>query len=152
MSKDYLEDSGGGWGYFPYNTVNDYHQWSQELRLSGGAGHATRWQVGAYHLEMKTDTFQSVAGALILGGTSDAQKLSTYGNLDARNTSFFGQVEHDFAPGWTVIGGLRWSVDDKSLDMWRVYEDPTNNIAPAEVFNLASVNIPGINQIGRAHV
>ncbi len=72
---------------------------------------------------MKWDTFQSVAGALILGGTSDTQKMSTFGVVDSQNWSAFGQVEFDLAERWTLVTGLRWSQDDKDLDMRRVYED-----------------------------
>ncbi len=37
MDKFYIEDAAGGFGFFPYNTINDYDQWSQEFRLSGEA-------------------------------------------------------------------------------------------------------------------
>jgi iron complex outermembrane receptor protein len=146
MDKFYLEDAGGGFGFFPYNTVNAYDQWSQELRLAKSDG-AFRWQAGAYYLDMTWDTFQSVEGALILGGTSDTQKLSTYGTLDSKNWSVFGQVEYDLAPAWTVIAGLRWSQDDKNLAMRRIYEDVPEGIPATETFNLRDVAIPGIGKI-----
>lgn len=146
MDKFYLEDAGGGFGFFPYNTVNAYDQWSQELRLAESDG-AFRWQAGAYYLDMTWDTFQSVEGALILGGTSDTQKLSTFGTLDSKNWSLFGQVEYDLAPAWTVIAGLRWSQDDKSLAMRRTYEDPGQGIPLTETFNLRDVPLPGVDDI-----
>jgi iron complex outermembrane receptor protein len=146
MDKFYIEDSGGGFGYFPYNTINDYDQWSQELRLSGEQA-AWTWQVGAYYLDMGWDTFQSVAGALILGGTSDTQKMSTYGNVDSSNWSIFGQVEYAFSDNWTIIAGGRWSQDDKELEMRRIYEDVPNGIPATEVFNIRDVAIPGIDTI-----
>ena len=46
MDKFYIEDAGGGFGFFPYNTINDYDQWSQEFRLSGDA-ERLRWTLGA---------------------------------------------------------------------------------------------------------
>ena len=97
MDKFYIEDAGGGFGFFPYNTINSYEQWSQELRLSGERDRL-RWQLGGYYLDMQWDTFQSVQGALILGGTSDTQKMSTFGVVDSKNWSAFGQVEFDIAP------------------------------------------------------
>jgi iron complex outermembrane receptor protein len=146
MDKFYIEDAAGGFGFFPYNTINDYDQWSQELRLSGEQA-AWTWQVGAYYLDMTWDTFQSVAGALILGGTSDTQKMSTYGVVDSRNWSVFGQAEYAISDNWTVIAGGRWSQDDKDLDMRRVYEDVPEGIPPEEIFNIRNVGIPGVDTI-----
>jgi iron complex outermembrane receptor protein len=146
LDKFYLEDAAGGLGYFPYNTVVDYRQWSQELRLSGGE-QQFRWQLGAYYLDMKWDTFQSVAGALYLGGTSDTQKLSTMGLIDSTNASLFAQAEYDLTEEFTMIAGLRWSRDEKDLALRRVYEDVPNGVAPTEVFNLAAAGIPGIDTI-----
>jgi iron complex outermembrane recepter protein len=146
MDKFYIEDAGGGFGFFPYNTVNDYQQWSEELRLSGEADRV-RWQVGGYRLGMEWNTFQSVQGALILGGTSDTQKMSTFGDVDSDNWSAFGQVEFDLAPQWTLITGLRWSQDNKDLKMRRVFEDVPEGVPPTEVFNIDDVNVPDIDKI-----
>jgi iron complex outermembrane receptor protein len=146
LDKFYIEDSGGGFGYFPYNTVNDYSQWSQEIRLSGDSDRV-RWQVGGYYLDMEWDTYQSVAGALILGGTSDTQSMTTFGDLKSKNWSAFGQVELDLAPQWTLITGLRWSQDDKKLKMRRVYADEPEGVPPTEVFNIDDTGIPGLNKI-----
>jgi iron complex outermembrane receptor protein len=146
LDKYYIEDSGGGFGFFPYNTVNDYTQWSQELRLSGDHDRV-RWQVGGYYLDMEWNTFQSVAGALILGGTSDTQSMSTFGDLKSKNWSAFGQVEFDLNSQWTLITGLRWSQDDKHLKMRRVFADEPEGVPPTEIFNIADVGIPGIDDI-----
>jgi iron complex outermembrane receptor protein len=146
MDKFYIEDAGGGFGFFPYNTINKYDQWSQELRLSG-EGDRWKWLVGGYYLDMTWDTFQSVQGALILGGTSNTQKMSTFGDVDSRNWSAFGQVEYALADRWTLIGGLRWSQDDKDITMSRVFEDVPEGTAPFEIFNIANVAIPGIDEI-----
>lgn len=146
LSKFYIEDAAGGLGYFPYNTIVDYDQWSQELRLSGGA-QEFRWQVGAYYLDMTWDTYQNVGGALFLGGTSDTQNLSTFGLIDSTNASVFAQAELDLGERVTLIAGLRWSRDDKELALRRVYEDVPNGISPTEVFNLADAGIPGLDEI-----
>ncbi len=150
MDKFYVEDSAGGLAFFPYNTINDYDQVSEELRLSKAEG-GFRWQVGAYYLDMTWDTFQSVQGAAILGAAtgsaSETQKLSTFGVVDSRNWSVFGQAEFDLAPSWTLILGLRWSQDDKDLDMRRVFEDVPQAIPPTEVFNIDDVAIPEIDKI-----
>jgi iron complex outermembrane receptor protein len=146
LDKFYVEDAAGGLGFFPYTTIADYEQWSQELRLSGGGARA-RWQAGLYYLDMTWDTSQRIEGALYLGGTSDTQSLSTFGLIDSTNWSVFGQVEFDLADRWTLIAGLRWSQDDKDLEMWRIYEDLPGGIDPVEVFNINDVAISGINTI-----
>ncbi len=146
LYKFYIEDSGGGFGFFPYNPITSYDQWSQEVRLSGDKDRF-RWTVGGYYLDMKWDTFQSVEGALILGGTSNTQKMSTVGLLNSKNWSLFAQTEFDIAPRWTLVTGVRWSQDDKHLEMNRVYEDVPEGIPPTEIFNIDNVPIAGIKDI-----
>ena len=139
MDKFYVEDSAGGLVFFPYNTKNSYDQVSEELRLADADG-PFRWQAGAYYLDMQWDTFQSVQGAAILSGItgspSDTQKQSTFGVVDSRNWSLFGQVEYDFASAWTAVLGFRWSQDNKDLDLRRVFQDVPEGIPPTEVFNV----------------
>jgi len=106
LEKNYLEDAGGGFGFFPYNTIADFDEFSQELRLSGERDR-TRWQVGAYYLDMRWDLSQSVAGALILGGTSDTQRLDTLSVIDSQNWSVFAQGEYDLTEALTLIAGAR---------------------------------------------
>jgi iron complex outermembrane receptor protein len=149
MDKFYVEDSAGGLVFFPYNTINEYDQVSEELRLADAEG-TVRWQVGAYYLDMTWDTFQSVQGAAILGftgSTSETQKQSTFGVVDSRNWSVFGQVEYDLSAAWTLILGARWSQDDKDLDLRRVYEDVPQGVPPTEVFNIDDVAIADIDTI-----
>jgi hypothetical protein len=85
--KFYIEDSGGGFSFFPYVAATSFKQWSQELRLSSEL-ERFRWQAGGYYLDMQADTFQSVQGAAILGGTSNTQILSTVGLVDSLRTEF----------------------------------------------------------------
>ena len=135
LDKDYLEDAAGGLGFFPYHTVADFDQLSEELRLSR-EGERSRWTVGGYWLDMTWDVSQTVAGALILGGTSDSQSMETPATIDSRNWSLFAQGEYDFTPQLTGIAGIRWSQDDKHLEMQRIYQDVPNGIDPTEVFNV----------------
>jgi iron complex outermembrane receptor protein len=148
LDKFYIEDAAGGLFFFPYNTIVSDKQWSEELRLSGERS-GFRWQVGAYYLDMNWDTFQSVQGSTITGSGTDQHKISTYGLIDSRNWSVFGQTEWDFADRWTLVTGLRWSQDNKSLKMRRVDEDAGAGVPPTEVFNIADLtsSYPGINKI-----
>jgi iron complex outermembrane receptor protein len=146
MDKDYLEDAGGGFGFFPYRTVNDYEQFSQELRISGD-GERLRWQAGAYYLDMTADTFQTVSGALILGGTSDTQTMDTFGKVDSRNWSLFGQAEFDLTDTLTLIGGLRWSQDDKEIDFTRYYSDEPNGVPRSMIFDIGALANSDLDEI-----
>lgn len=146
LDKFYIEDAAGGLGFFPYTTTVDFEQWSQELRLSGGSGRV-RWQMGLYFLDMAWDTSQTVEGALYLGGSSDSQKLTTRGVIDSRNWSAFGQAEYEVTDRITLIGGLRWSDDRKSLGLTRVYEDIPNGVPPTQTFDLASLGLPDVGRI-----
>lgn len=153
LDKFYIEDAAGGLSAlaglsFVYTTDASFDQWSQEFRLSGSSDRV-RWQVGAYYLDMNWDTSQRVDGGLALGGTSDTQSLSTFGVIDSTNWSAFGQVEFDLAERWTLIAGLRWSQDEKDLEMQQVYADVPEGIPPTEVRNIddIAIAIPGIDVI-----
>ncbi|HKQ84898.1 MAG TPA: TonB-dependent receptor [Steroidobacteraceae bacterium] len=151
MDKKYNEDANTLVApFFPYNTRTSYEQWSQELRLSGALDRF-RWQVGGYYLDMTWDTFQYVAGSFILSGVTgsltDTQNMSTFGKVDSRNWSAFGQAEYDLTDELTLIAGARWSHDDKDLDLRRVYADVPAGIPPTETFNIHDVPIPGVDRI-----
>jgi iron complex outermembrane recepter protein len=112
MDKFYIEDAAGGLFFFPFETVADYKQWSQELRFSGD-GPGFRWQAGAYYLDLDFDGLFAASGPAITG--SPEGRIEGRTNLDSRNWSIFGQVEVDFTPVLTGIVGLRWSQDDKDI-------------------------------------
>ena len=112
LEKFYQEDACGGLCFFPFTTIADYSQWSQELRLSG-EGERTRWQVGAYYLDIQSDTENIVEGETITG--SPLGIVQSIIDIDSTNWSLFGQMEYDFNESLTLIAGLRWSQDDKDL-------------------------------------
>ena len=112
LDKFYQEDAGGGLVFFPFTTIADYSQWSQEFRLSGETDNS-RWQVGAYYLDITSDTENIVEGGPITG--SPMGIIQSVIDLDSTNWSVFGQVEYDFSDALTLIAGLRWSQDDKDI-------------------------------------
>jgi len=146
LEKDYLEDAGGGLFYFPYVVNTEFSSVSQEIRLSGDSDR-TRWQAGAYYLDMTTDNFQRVAGAAILGTATDTAYQETVASLDSTNWSVFGQVEYDISDQLTLIAGARWSVDDKQLDFVQFFEESGEGTARAQVFDIAAVNVNDIDSI-----
>lgn len=112
LDKFYIEDAAGGLFFFPFETIADYDQWSQELRLSGEARNF-RWQAGVYYLDMDFKGQFNASGPVITG--SPEGRIESNVDLDSRNWSIFGQAEYDFTPQLTGIVGLRWSQDNKKL-------------------------------------
>ena len=112
MDKFYVEDAAGGLFFFPFETIADYKQWSQELRLSGDT-RAFRWQAGVYYLDMDFDGGFNASGPVITG--SPEGRIESHVDLNSRNWSIFGQAEYDFTPQLTAILGLRWSQDNKKI-------------------------------------
>jgi iron complex outermembrane receptor protein len=118
LRKRYGEDSDvGPNALFNYDTGVHYRQFSQEVRLNGGTA-PFRWIAGAYYLNYQTANFEKtvlpdlVDNPLFGGPVPYGSGYATL-NLKTSSPSVFGQVEYDLAPAWTVIGGVRYTLDDK---------------------------------------
>lgn len=112
VDKFYQEDACGGLCFFPFTTIADFSQWSQEFRLSGQT-ERTRWQAGVYYLDIRSETENIVEGETITG--SPMGIIQSLIDIDSTNWSIFGQIEYDFTETLTLIAGYRWSQDDKDL-------------------------------------
>ncbi len=141
MDKEYLEDGDGAPPpIVEFETVADYSQFTQELRLNGETD-SLRWQAGLYYMDIDIDGRARTFGApiaAIAAGFIDSDPLGfgpdPYGlgvsfpdasvnlnhfedyQLDSKNWSVFGQVEYDLSEAFTLIVGYRWSEDEKDLD------------------------------------
>jgi iron complex outermembrane recepter protein len=93
-----------------YDTLQHYHQISQELRLSGKSG-ALNWIAGLYYLDYHTGNFIGVEAIDPFGGVSSGNFT-----LSSRTASVFAQVEYALTDRWTLIGGGRYTNDDKRVD------------------------------------
>jgi len=144
LDKFYTEDGDGiPVPIIEFTTVNDFTQFSQELRVSGETD-AFRWVVGGYYLDMETDADVITRGAPVAGtavelgfdpsALTDPQVAQDY-TLDSENWSVFGQGEWDFADNFTFILGLRWSEDDKDMDFKTAF------LSPAEGINVPSFDL-----------
>ena len=136
--KDYYEDAGGGYiPNFPYNPVADTEQITQELRLSGDYDRF-RWQLGGYYMDLEIIGMDFVSGEFV-SALPDGQ-LNADWNLDSENWSVFGQVEVDLSEQVTLIGGVRYSMDDKQYSLVNsaagggAFLGPDFYVAPGEVF------------------
>ena len=107
LEKTYGEDSDGSPNPLVlFNTSQDSRQFSQELRLAKVADdHA--WTVGVYYLDISGD-YSSFLGVPLFF----ADQTNVFA-LDTQSWAVFGQAELDFADSWRIVGGLRWTNDDK---------------------------------------
>ena len=156
-----------------FQTFIDYEQFTQELRWSGET-ERSRWQVGAYYLNINSDNGTTVTGApafgnllvsgkvVAAGGVDDAlfdQDTGPFNGfagalgdqayqLDSRNWSVFGQADYDLTDQLTLTIGARWSQDDKEINQ-EVYFTDNFNPSPLLVESSAmraALN-PGVDEI-----
>ena len=152
MDKFYDEDGDAlAIPILTFQTFVDWTQFSQELRWSGDMDRG-RWQVGAYYLNMENDGGTSVSGAPAFGNLLAAGRVGAVGGdegalsdpdtspfngfggaigaqnyvLDSQNWSIFGQLDYDLSDVLTLTAGLRWSQDDKDINMAINYSDNFN--------------------------
>ncbi|WP_354694308.1 TonB-dependent receptor [Elongatibacter sediminis] len=94
-----------------HNTYTaDIDQFTQEIRLSGETD-AMHWLAGFYYYDQETDGgFQIDASGIgfIIGDANYKQETSSW--------SLFGQIEYDLSDRWSVIGGLRYTDEERELD------------------------------------
>ena len=113
--KDYYEDAGGGYiPNFPYNPVAETTQVTQELRLSGDYNRL-RWQLGGYYLDLEISGMDFVGGEFV--SALPEGRLNADWSLNSKNWSIFGQAEFDLTDQVTLIGGVRFSQDDKEYSL-----------------------------------
>jgi iron complex outermembrane receptor protein len=112
MQKRYGEDSATSPNPdLVYDTLQHYHQLSQELRINGGSD-ALKWIAGLYYLEFNTHNDQRVTALPVIGGVSDAAF-----SLTTQSEAAFGQLEYDFSSNLTGIIGARYSSDQKTFNL-----------------------------------
>ena len=114
VEKELEEDVDGG-PFYPLTFLYeiDASQISQELRLSGETEHI-RWVVGGFYFDdEKEDGFISIPGVIPLFGTT----LGFQNEYEQETTAWalFTQTEWDLSEQVTLIGGLRYSDEEKDL-------------------------------------
>lgn len=147
MDKDYLEDGDGiDLDLITFqNTVEPFTQFSQEFRFSG-ENENVRWQAGLYYLDMDLELEQSTSGGAFFPTATAGRSVKTV--QESKNWSVFGQFEYDFADDFTLITGLRWSQDDKKIDLTNTYFDPS--LSPAELEAATVANSGNITNLDDA--
>jgi len=157
LTKDYVEDGDAlPVEVIVFRTNAKYEQFSQELRLAGDSDRF-RWQVGAYYLDMKIKGAMDTVGAPAIGAALEAglpgvsPTIAEAYDLHSKNWSVFGQAEFDLADSLTLIGGLRYSKDTKTVDYRSDVVEGSDSvlIATDETFAAA---LPGANRISDGDV
>lgn len=115
LNKRYGEDSDGSPNFqFNFDTYQTYHQFSQELHLSGGGEHF-RWITGAYYLNLGNYDIQDENVNQTYLGFIEHDQGPQF-SLATRSYAVFAQTEWDFADYWTLITGARYTRDDKNFN------------------------------------
>ncbi|MBT7950196.1 MAG: TonB-dependent receptor [Gammaproteobacteria bacterium] len=113
MDKNYIEDTDGTAAPgFAFSTLQDFKQFTQELRLSGETDRM-RWQTGVYYLDTKSDAGAGINGFADSGWSLFIGGIRGEWRDDVESYSFFGQVDFDLSEQFTLVTGLRYSNDDK---------------------------------------
>jgi iron complex outermembrane recepter protein len=115
LRKRYGEDSDGSPNFqFNFDTYQTYHQFSQELHLSGEQG-PLRWIGGIYFLDLNNDDYQDEQVNQTYIGFIVPHQGPKF-TLKTRSAAVFGQTEWDFVDHWTLITGARYTHDKKDYD------------------------------------
>ncbi len=113
IKKRYQEDSDASSNsIFNFFVTANVDQFSQEFQLSGETDQR-RWVTGLYYLSIKGD--------YSIGGEIDAFELGSFpgGGLsnpfstDTDSYAAYAQLEQDFANDFTLIGGIRFTREEK---------------------------------------
>ena len=112
IEKSYLEDNDST--SLPITTFfqeQDADQFSQEIRLSGGSDN-TQWVVGAYYLTIDNDSQQRVNQLPFFD-------IEFFDLLDHQTDTYavFGQTDFQLSDRVSLIAGLRWTEDEKDMDL-----------------------------------
>ncbi len=90
---------------FYYNTAETSDQTSMELRL-GNDGDALKWVIGGFYFnEDQTQSYELQAFPI--------QNSLVDTELGTKAYAVFGEATYSISPEFRVIGGLRWSRDEK---------------------------------------
>lgn len=100
---------GAGATLYTDNLFADMTQFSQEFRLHGELDNA-RWILGLYYLNIDGDFNAGFQSDDIFASSTD----NTY-TLDTESYAFYVNAEYELSSNWSVLGGLRWTEDEKDI-------------------------------------
>ena len=142
MRADYSNDQEGGNPFsnrLNYNHMR-YHQFSQELRLSGTVGSLADWTVGGYYFDsynnLANRIASSAAGVLdILNAPAfPLNNVNNNDRVDNSSKSVFGHLVVHATDSLNFIGGIRYTKDEKTYQFrqfraWTDIPAPNNGLS-----------------------
>lgn len=98
------------------DTVQDFEQWSQEIRLSSPVDQPFRYIVGLYYQKAELDSVIRIDIDLrdLLGAPIIGSRHNTFLH-DAETLAAFFEGSLDLGDRWTLNAGLRYSDEEKSV-------------------------------------
>jgi iron complex outermembrane receptor protein len=102
---------------FHSGTINDYEQFSNELRYNGTFGRANV-TAGVYWFSSDLSYSESrELGGVATGGAAPLLTQDGGGLLDVESRAVFGAVDYDLNDAWTLNAGLRYTSEDKDAQI-----------------------------------
>ncbi len=99
----------------PVAEYEDATQFSQEIRLvSNHVGEGFDWIIGAYHQQDDVDKIDHFWGEVPMAALDQISGETLWDNsATSRSYAAFGQLGYTFNEQWRVVGGVRYSRDEK---------------------------------------
>ena len=113
-----------------FQSNSTIEQFSQEFRFSGESADL-KWVGGLYYLSIDTDYSQGLAGSpttFFLGG----EENNTLVSLETESYSVFGQIDYSLSDDLVLVGGLRYTREDKDF-VGNVYQNENTNDRVIEI-------------------
>ena len=89
-------------------TFNEVENISQEIRLASDASEDFSWIVGGNYANTEVDWFQTINLTDLAGIPT-----SNGANQETESWAVFGQVDYRINEQWEVIGGLRYTIEER---------------------------------------
>ncbi|MUH71100.1 TonB-dependent receptor [Psychrosphaera haliotis] len=117
MNSFCTADNRNGPGFIPFGAItedrlNDLEQFTQEIRIASNGNDQLTWQTGLFYFDSSFGV-ESVDG--FYGATEVFHENTTW--------AVFGQSTYAVNDDLTIIGGLRYTYDEKSISVGKQNED-----------------------------
>ena len=115
---------------FCASEIEDFEDYSFEVRLESPVDRATRWMIGAFYYDQENEVSD-----ITFSGVDPVELVEK-----TENFAIFGSVEHDLTDSLTATLEVRWFDEEKSrdeLDISESFENSFEEFAPRLTINYA---------------